>query len=331
MDHYDIASLKAFCAVAREGSVSRAAQRLHLTQPAVSLQIKALQERSKLQLFTRTPKGLALTRDGAALLPQADKVLAALQDFGQSARSLHSTLRGTLRVGTILDPEFTRLGEFLKHLVESAPQVDTELRQAISGQVLQQVAHGDLDVGFYLAATDELRPPAPTCTPNLSGGASESTNHQANSHVVQVFIAQAAIELIAIPLTQFTYCVLAPAGWGPQVQGRDWRALAALPWIITPPASAHHRLLAQVFDPLGISPKRAALVDQEASMLDLVRSGVGLSLVRDSIAMHEAQSRGLVIADKVSLGCTLCFVYPAARYHELVIGAAQKALDKVWG
>jgi DNA-binding transcriptional LysR family regulator len=82
---------------------------------------------------------------------------------------------------------------------------------------------------------------------------------------------------------------------------------------------------------LGVTPKRAALVDQEASMLDLVRSGVGLSLVRDSIAMHEAQSRGLVIADKVSLGCTLCFVYPAARSHELVIGAALQALDKVWG
>jgi DNA-binding transcriptional LysR family regulator len=323
MDHYDIASLKAFCAVAREGSVSRAAQRLHLTQPAVSLQIKALQERSKLQLFTRTPKGLALTRDGAALLPQADKVLAALQDFGQSARSLHSTLRGTLRVGTILDPEFTRLGEFLKHLVESAPQVDTELRQAISGQVLQQVAHGDLDVGFYLATTDELQKTTPS--------ALNSAIYPSNSGVAQAFTAQAATKLIAIPLTQFTYRVLAPAGWGPQVQGRDWRALAALPWIITPPASAHHRLLAQVFDPLGISPKRAALVDQEASMLDLVRSGVGLSLVRDSIAIHEAQTRGLVIADKVSLGCTLCFVYPAAPSHELVIGAALRALDNVWG
>jgi DNA-binding transcriptional LysR family regulator len=325
MDHYDIASLKAFCAVAREGSVSRAAQRLHLTQPAVSLQIKALQERSQLQLFTRTPKGLALTRDGAALLPQADKVLAALQDFGQSARSLHSTLRGTLRVGTILDPEFTRLGEFLKQLVESAPQIDTELRQAISGQVLQELARGDLDVGFYLATKDELQKPAQDTfsTP-------DSANYPQNSLVVQVFTAQTAIKLIAIPLTQFTYRVLAPAGWGPQVLGRDWRALAALPWIITPPASAHHRLLAQVFDPLGVSPKRAALVDQEASMLDLVRSGVGLSLVRDSIAMHEAQTRGLVIADKVSLGCTLCFMYLATKSHELVIGAAQKALDKVW-
>ena len=331
MDTYDTISLKAFCAVAREGSVSRAAVRLHLTQPAVSLQIKALQERSKLQLFTRTPKGLALTRDGAALLPQAEKVLAALQDFGQSARSLHSTLRGTLRVGTILDPEFTRLGEFLKQLVESAPQIDTELRQAMSGQVLQQLAHGDLDVGFYLATTDELRQAAPAVSQEVPEQALEVANYPSNSLVVQVFTAQAAIKLIAIPLTHFTYRVLAPAGWGPQVQGRDWRALAALPWITTPPASAHHRLLAQVLGPLGIAPKRAALVDQEASMLDLVRSGVGLSLVRDSIAMHEAQTRGLVIADKVSLGCTLCFVYPAAPSHELVIGAALQALDNVWG
>jgi DNA-binding transcriptional LysR family regulator len=313
-DHYDITSLKAFCAVAREGNVSRAAQRLHLTQPAVSLQIKALQQRSKLQLFTRTPKGLALTRDGAALLPQAEKVLAALQDFGQSARSLHSTLRGTLRVGTILDPEFTRLGEFLKQLVESAPQIDTELRQAMSGDVLQQLMQGDLDVGFYLAAPSDL----------------ESTNLKQKRLLALQNNAQAAIEFIAIPLTQFTYRVLAPAGWGPQVQGRDWRALAALPWITTPPASAHHRLLAKVLGPLSVSPKSAALVDQEASMLDLVRSGVGLSLARDSIAMHESQSRGLVIADKVSLDCTLCFVHLAQRADDVVISAAREALEDVW-
>jgi DNA-binding transcriptional LysR family regulator len=314
IDHYDITSLKAFCAVAREGNVSRAAQRLHLTQPAVSLQIKALQERSKLQLFTRTPKGLALTRDGAALLPQAEKVLAALQDFGQSARSLRSTLRGTLRVGTILDPEFTRLGEFLKQLVESAPQIDTELRQAMSGDVLQQLMQGDLDVGFYLAAPTDL----------------ESTDLKKKRLLAQQNTAQAAIEFVAIPLTQFTYRVLAPAGWGPQVQGRDWRALAALPWITTPPASAHHRLLAKVLGPLSISPKSAALVDQEASMLDLVRSGVGLSLARDSIAMHESQSRGLVIADKVSLDCTLCFVHLAQRTDDVVISAAREALEDVW-
>jgi DNA-binding transcriptional LysR family regulator len=106
----DLQILRAFVLAAREGSVSRAAARLHLTQPAVSLQLKRLAEDTGLQLFTRTPHGLALTADGAALLPQAERVLAAVGDLQQAARNLQSTVRGALRIGTILDPEFTRLG-----------------------------------------------------------------------------------------------------------------------------------------------------------------------------------------------------------------------------
>ncbi|MDP3700642.1 MAG: LysR family transcriptional regulator [Hylemonella sp.] len=295
----DPQALRAFVAVAREGNVSRAAQRLHLSQPAVSLQLKALAEATGLALFTRTPKGMALTQDGAALLPLADKALVALADFGQAAAALHHTVRGTLRIGTILDPEFTRLGAFLKTLVESAPQIGTELRQGMSGDVLAQVARGDLDVGFFLNLPDDpVGPP-----------------YQLRS------------------LARFSYRVLAPAGWGPQVRGKDWKALAALPWLATPAASAHHRLLRRVFGPgslTGIEPRRVALVDQEASMLDLVKSGVGLSLVRDSIAIREAQARGLVVADQVALECDLSFVCLAARAGEPVIASALAALDSVW-
>ncbi|QHE74754.1 LysR family transcriptional regulator [Hydrogenophaga sp. PBL-H3] len=299
LTHVDPQTLRAFAAVAREGNVSRAAQRLHLSQPAVSLQLKALAEATGLQLFTRTPQGMALTHDGAALLPLADKALAALADFGQAAAGLHNTVRGTLRIGTILDPEFTRLGAFLKQLVESSPQVGTELRQGMSGDVLAQIDRGDLDVGFFLNLPDDPAGPA--------------------------------YRLRA--LTRFTYRVLAPAGWGPQVIGKDWKALAALPWLATPPASAHHRLQRRVFGPgslTGVEPHRVALVDQEASMLDLVKSGVGLSLVRDSIAMREAQARGLVIADQVELACDLSFVCLSARAGEPVIEAAWAALGAVW-
>jgi DNA-binding transcriptional LysR family regulator len=296
----DPQTLRAFVAVAREGNVSRAATRLHLSQPAVSLQLKALAEATGLTLFTRTPHGLALTPDGAALLPQAEKVLAALADFGQAALSLHNTVRGRLRIGTILDPEFTRLGAFLKELVETAPQIETELRQAMSGEVLAQIGRGELDVGFYLGLPGDAAP----------GGVGEQFELRALSH--------------------FSYRVLAPAGWGEQVLGRDWKALAALPWIATPPASAHHRLLAGVFGPLGVTPRQVALVDQEASMLDLVRSGVGLSLVRESIAITEAQARGLVVADRVSLECQLCFVSLRARRGEPVVASAWAALEQVW-
>lgn len=82
----DLQILRAFVLAAREGNVSRAAERLHLTQPAVSLQLKRLAEETGLQLFTRTPHGLALTADGAALLPQAERVLAAVGDLQQAAQ-----------------------------------------------------------------------------------------------------------------------------------------------------------------------------------------------------------------------------------------------------
>ncbi len=329
MNQIDLLSLKAFVAVAREGTVSQAAQTLHLSQPAVSLQLKAMQERLGLQLFARSGRGLALTRDGAALLPQAEKVLSALRDFGQSASSLHSSLRGTLRIGTILDPEFIRLGAFLKELVEAAPQVETELSQHMSGDVLARVQFGALDAGFYLAMPDELaslreRAPEP---------AAQSANpyfYEGNMALAGVKSTQIAINLIVNELARFSYRVLAPAGWGPQVMGKDWRALAQLPWIITPPASAHHRLLQSVMQPLGLQLKRAALVDQEASMLDLVRSGVGLSLARDTIALREAQSRGLVVADRVQLPCCLCFIHAASTRDKPVIQAAQQALTQVW-
>jgi len=305
----DPQTLRAFVAVAREGNVSRAAVRLHLSQPAVSLQLKSLAASTGLVLFTRTPQGLALTRDGAALLPQAEKALASLADFSQAASSLHSTVRGRLRIGTILDPEFTRLGAFLKELVESAPQIETELRQGMSGDVLAQIARGELDVGFYLGVPGDAEPnPASSAAKRAPAGA----------------MFEAKI------LSHFTYRVLAPAGWGEQVLGRDWKALAALPWLATPAASAHHRMLASVFGPLGVEPRHVALVDQEASMLDLVRSGVGLSLVRDSIAIREAQARGLVIADRVSLDCDLSFVCLKARVADPVVAGAWAALEKVW-
>jgi len=295
----DLQILRAFVLAAREGNVSRAAERLHLTQPAVSLQLKRFAEETGLTLFTRTPHGLALTADGAAMLPQAERVLAAVGDLQQAARKLQGTVRGALRIGTILDPEFTRLGVFLRELVEAAPQIETELRHGMSGSVLAQVLRGELDVGFHL-------------DPGEDGQTATSA------------------PLSVRTLTRFTYRVVAPAGWGPQVLGRDWKALAALPWLATPPESAHHRLLERVFAPLGLSPRRVALVDQEASMLDLLKSGIGLSLVRDSIAIRECQAHGLVMADRVQLDCALRFVSLAARRDEPVIASAWDALARAW-
>jgi DNA-binding transcriptional LysR family regulator len=288
----DFTQLRTFVTIAQEGNLTRAAQHLHLTQPAVSLQLKALQKTLGVTLFSRSPRGMQLTNDGEKLLPFAELILAGVAEFHQGVRALQSSISGPLAIGTILDPEFTRLGAFLKKLVENYPQLSTQLRQGMSGNVLQQVKTGALDVGYYL------------------GIPTKEFHHQV--------------------LTSFTYNVVAPQGWKTRVSGKDWDALAALPWIWAPPESAHHRLLVKKFLEYKTLPEQVALVDQESSMLDLVKSGVGLSLVRESIALHEAHVHGLVIADTVSLSTELSFITLQNRKNEPAIAAAFALLASLW-
>src|SRR4030095_4905684 len=122
-----IQALRCFITVAREGTVSRAATVLPRTKPAVSLQLKGLEESTGLQLFNRTPGGFTLTEAGAALLPLAHKAISAMADFRTMADSLKQSQLLTLRVGTILDPEFTRLGPFVRSLASSSQKTEVFL------------------------------------------------------------------------------------------------------------------------------------------------------------------------------------------------------------
>ena len=302
----DLRALRAFIVVAHEGNVSRAANLLHLSQPAVSLQLKKLEDQLGLELFSRTANGLALSSDGAALLPAAERALAALADFGEAARRLTGTTRGQLRIGTIVDPEFIRLGAFLRELKSLAPELDPELRQGMSGTVANWICKGELDVGFCLGSALEA---ALSATPQDT--------------------ARALPELYETVLAELTYKVVAPPGWESRVLGADWATLALLPWIDTPAQSVHHRLLNRVLGAHALQ-KPIAVVDQEASMLALVRAGAGLSLARESAALHERHVNGLVIADKVALDVPLTFVCLAAKARGTAVKAALEAVHRAW-
>lgn len=294
----DLKHIRTFAAVAREGNLTRAAEHLHLTQPALSLQLKNFQESLDLTLFARTAQGLAPNADGRALLPSAQRILDALEDFQRAITALRDTVQGELRIGTILDPEFLRLGATLQYLMEHYPKIRPTLRHGMSGSVGRQVRTGELDVGFFLGPQETNKNPA---------------------------------GLEALPLASFAYYVVAPKGWSAQVAGRGWADIAALPWIWTPADSVHHRLLSAKFDALGIAPHAVAEVDQEASMLDLVRSGVGLSLARDSIALRESQASGLVLVKGLSIQAELSFITLASRRDDPLVAAAFAAVQAAFG
>jgi DNA-binding transcriptional LysR family regulator len=303
MDRYsNINNIIAFVTVAREGSVSRAAEVLNLTQPAISHQIKRLSEEMGLALFTRTPTGLQITHDGAALLGKAQHVLDAMAEFHRTASRRVGRISGKLTIGTIVDPEFIRLGRLLAHLRTEHPDIETELVHGVSGDILNSLKRGRIDAGFYLCSPDDL---------DQIGYGNEEPVH-------------------AIKLADFTYRVIAPAGWQKQVESADWATLAALPWIGTPETSVHHRLLASVFENHNCRPNVVALVDQEPSMLEMVRSGIGLSLCRDSIALHQKQTFGLAVADAVSVPACLCFLALDRRKDTPILSETFKLLHRSW-
>ncbi|WP_120503493.1 LysR family transcriptional regulator [Sulfitobacter mediterraneus] len=303
MDRFsNINSILAFVTVAREGSVSRAAEALNLTQPAISHQIKRLAEETGITLFNRTPTGLQISHDGSAVLSEAERVLDAMSDFQRSARQRSGRISGKLRIGTIVDPEFIRLGRVLARLRTEHPDIETELTHGVSGDIMAWLKRGQIDAGFYLCGPDDLAP---------MGLDREEPIH-------------------AIKLADFTYRVIGPVGWQKQIENADWSELAKLPWIGTPERSVHYRLLSKIYtnpaDRLGV----VARVDQEASMLEMVRSGIGLSLCRDSIALHQKQSFGLAVCNVVSVPACLCFVTLDRRKDSPILSEVFSLLQSSW-
>jgi DNA-binding transcriptional LysR family regulator len=303
-----IQALRCFITVAREGTVSRAAVLLHLTQPAVSLQLKGLEESTGLQLFNRTPGGFTLTEAGAALLPLAHRTISAAADFKSAADSLRESPRATLRVGTILDPESIRLGSFVRSLATTSKKTEVFLRYGMSDDILAQIGRGELDVGYYIDAT-----------PSETLASDELTDRT---------IGDGKFRLTA--LTRYEYRVIAPGEWSERVLGKDWTDLADLPWITTPHDSAHRRLIDDVFRPTGSLPKRVAFAEQEDAMIEFVEAGNGLSLARDSVIDRITRKRNFVIADKVSLTCDLGFACLTSRRYEPIISQAFAAIQSVW-
>jgi len=262
----DLRQLQALVTIARHGTLNRAADALHCSPSALSMQLTALQQRLGVTLLRRTGRGLELTAEGERLLPAARDAVAAAERFVDLAVAPTATDTTTpalapvpVMLGTILDPAAIRLGEFLRSVRERGPHIHPVLRHGVSGSVLAEVQAGTLDLGFTLG-----EPPADG--------------------------------LRLLRLASVRYVVVAPRGWQARLTGCDWPELLALPWVDTPPTSVHHRLLAPLRAACAAPAHTVARVDQEVSMIDLVRAGFGLSLAREAVALREADQSGLVVS-----------------------------------
>lgn len=289
----EIYQLKAFIAVSRTGNMTRAAEQLHLTQSAVSKQLKALEEEFGAPLFERGPAGMSLSALGKRLMPLARQTLDAVAEMAAAAKLMQGQVCGTLRLGTIIDPKSIRLGELLLELQRHHPGIEVRLEHGISGGVLQRLRNDEIDACFFLGAIDDA-------------------------------------DLKVVQLCMESYVVAAPAAWSERVQGRGWAELAALPWIGTPKGGSQTVIVDRVMREHGVVRRSVIEADQESSMIALVRSGVGLCLIRERLVQDLGTEGGLVFWDGARIPCPLSLLLRAQDATRPLNAALLERLFQVW-
>ncbi|MCG5501666.1 LysR family transcriptional regulator [Ectothiorhodospira lacustris] len=141
-----IDNLKAFTAVASSGSFSRAAEVLHLTQPAVSKRVAALEEELGRRLFDRIGRQVGLTEAGRVLLPQARRILLDLEETRRLLDSLSDRVEGPLVLATSHHVGLRRLPPVLKAFARQYPAVELDIRFMDSEDACRYAEQGLVDL-----------------------------------------------------------------------------------------------------------------------------------------------------------------------------------------
>lgn len=289
----EIYQLRTFVAVAQQGHLTQAAEILHLSQPAVTAQIKALEEELGLALFERTAGGVLLTKAGAMLLPQAEQLIAGARGMLTLAKGMHGQLTGKVRLGTVGDPDVLRLADFLVELHQQFPLLDVHTFHSISGSVLNDVRKKTLDAGFFIGK-----------------------NPYVNVH--------------SLVLRELTFRVVAPSAWKERLQSANWKDVGKLPWVWINQFNSYNKLSSELFREKNISPQKVFELDQESTTLALVKAGVGMSLMRDELAQEAIKSGEVIEWGDVRKTTPLNFIYPAECRDDPMINAMLQVLHGMW-
>jgi DNA-binding transcriptional LysR family regulator len=307
----ELYQLRTFAAVAEFGSLTQAAERLHLSQPAASAQIKLLEEEFGIALFERKPSGLTLTRAGADLLPGVQTLLTNATQVVIHAKSLRGRVTGSIKfatLATLSDTSLLRIGAMMKSIVTQHPHLDIEVQHRNSRSIVAGVASGELDAGMALDSGEIA---------NIS----------------------------RIRLKELQYRIVAPASWHPSIRHARLEELASKCWISTPKGGSHHQMTAQLFKQLGCEPKAVIEADSEPVITGLVRAGLGLGLMREDLALAaenspdklenltlagESAPNGIIVLENGRPSTFLQVLYRSGRESDPAICAILDVLLELW-
>lgn len=290
----DLNQLKTFKTVAEEKHLTRAAERLYTSQPAISAQLKALEEQLGLALFERTPKGMELTLAGERLLEQAQQTLKAADELLNHAKSLQGEIVAQLSIGTNSELDFLRIPNALSLSQARYPMLELSFTNSMSPTILSDVRKGRLDSGFFFGEN------------NLGG-------------------------LSTFKLADIPTRVVVPSAWENRIDNDQPQLLGELPWVYTTPTCPFFTLKEEFFKSIGVRlKKKAVFVDTEESIKAMIKAGAGASLLRaDDAERAEAHGWG-IIWDAPTPSISLSIAALPNRLEEPAIKAWLDCIHSAW-
>lgn len=150
----ELHQLRSFVRVADEGSITRAAEGLYLTQPAVTQQIQGLERELGMALFDRTGRGMRLTGAGALLHGYARRILALAEECRQALADARSGSAGRLVLGAGVTTSIFHLPGWLRSFREGHPGIDVVVRTGRSREVAALALEREIDLGLVTSAVE---------------------------------------------------------------------------------------------------------------------------------------------------------------------------------
>jgi DNA-binding transcriptional LysR family regulator len=288
-DGMDLRQLEAFVAAGEEGGITRAAERLHVVQSAVSASLRRLEAELGVPLLERRARGVVLTDAGRALLPHARAALAAAAAGREAIDAVRGGLRGTVRLGILQSPASgVSVPRILRDFRDRHPDVELRVgHMGGSATMAAQVAEGTLDLAFVALA-------------------------EAPAGVELTALAAEPIDLICPPGHRF-------AGRGEVEIGE----VAGEPLAETPPGWGTRILADRMFARAGLDRDIVFEVNDIPTLLDLVRNELALALLPGAFVLEDRSLVAVPLRDAPSFQVALA--QPAARR----LGAAASALAEL--
>jgi DNA-binding transcriptional LysR family regulator len=250
------AHLESFIEVARQGNVSRAAEALFLTQPAITARLKSLENDLGVDLFIRTGRGMKLTDAGRALLPYAERTLATVDEARQLVANLKQGTTGAL-------------------VIAAAPAVSTYLLPGILRTF--RTTHPDVRLGVRTGHTEEVL----------------DLVLRAEAHIgIGRPIRHSDIELIPVFDDEMVLVVAARHPFASRGKVR-MDELAAERLILFDRTSSYHELTSSLFRQAGIVPASTLELDNVEAAKKMVQQGLGVALLPRMALAQELRARSL--------------------------------------